>query len=203
MKRIISISVIILIMIFTFASCGESSKNEDTTIYETLNKIFTKDNSLVNIKVETITNGKKLASVYIISEEANGKRITYSIERLNSFEEINGEYIIPDSYKTTLKGEAFASNGKIVEQSGDVADLDFTKIEIPSFKFNEGYFSNVQDNAGKFTADVTNPSGFTNASISCNEMSVSVAYSETTISEILLNYISAEGSNVIIKYSFD
>ena len=200
MKRIICI-LLIAISILSFASCGGASSDKNTC--ETLNKIFTKDNSLVNIEVKTVTNEKSLASMYTVVKETNGEKITYSIEKLSTFEEVNGEYIVPESYKTTIKGEVLLSNGAVVSQSGDIADLDFTKTEIPKFKFNEGYFSNVQDNAGKFTADVTNPSGFLGAEISCSNMSVTVSYSENKISEIILNYSTDKSTQTTLKYFFE
>ena len=203
MKRIISLILIILAVVFAFASCGGAQTQNKATVYEILNKIFTKDNSFVNIQVETVTSGKSLASMYTVAKETSGEKITYSIEKLSTFEEVNGEYIVPESYKITLNGEVLVLNGNVVEQSGDIADLDFTKTEIPNFKFNEGYFSNVQDNAGKFTADVINPSGFISTSISCSDMSVSVVYNESMISEIVLSYTSVEGSSVTIKYLFN
>ena len=119
MKRVISILLIIL-AIFTFASCGGiyNPPTPSETVYETLNKIFTKDYPLVNIEVATETKGSLLSSLYTISKEANGKRITYSVEELNKFDKVNGAYIVPESYKSTYNGAVLLSNGNIAEQTG-------------------------------------------------------------------------------------
>ena len=203
MKRVISILLMIL-AIFTLASCGGPAEphTPSETVYETLNKIFTKEHPLVNIEVTTETNGTVLSSLYVISKEVKGDRIAYSVEALNTFGEIDGELVIPESYKATCKGTVLLSNGNIFEQTGDAVELDLTQVQIPRFDFKESYFSDVKNENGKLTANVTNPSALLGTSISCSDMGVSVSYSTTSISEIVLNYTESN-TKATIKYSFN
>ena len=125
------------------------------------------------------------------------------MEKYNEIEKVNGEYIIPDSIKSTLEGEAVVSGGVVVSQNGDEVDIEFEKINVPNFNFDKNYFSNASNKQGKFIADVTNPSGFVGTSISCSNMSVSVSYSDTAITEIEYSYATGKYFNTTVKYSFE
>ena len=59
---------LICILIFSLFSCN-NSQPKNASIYETLSEMYTKNNSLVNVEIEAVTNGEKLTSAYEIKKE--------------------------------------------------------------------------------------------------------------------------------------
>lgn len=197
MKRILSL-VIIICTVLTLASCGGSLKKE-SPVYRELRAMVGEEYSSLTIWITTETDGRRLQSSYTLTSDGD---VTYTVERLTTFEEQDGAYVIPESYKETLRGSAHVENGTVTQQSGDEVELDLARICMPKPNFDSKYFADVKDKDGSFQAKVTNPTGFLGRAVSYTNMTLTVLYRET-LPKMTISYTSKSGSSVIVQYQFE
>ncbi len=98
MKRIVSIICLLTLICLTATACGVNNSGGNT-VYDKLNKLM--DDSVYNYISVTVTTEideeTKLTSGYLYTKTDAGLSISYSIESLGQFEEINGVWVAPDS----------------------------------------------------------------------------------------------------------
>ena len=195
------ISGILTISLGALAACADSVTSQDD-VCDTLNSLVAQAKEEVTLTVGTTMDGETLSGTFTAVQEEDGTRVTYVYEQLSTFEKGEDGYVIPDSYKTTYEGTMLISDGKVVEQDGDAADITIEQITAAGLEFEEEYFSDVSSSGGVFRANVAAPSDFLRTEINCSGMSVEVRYSQDSIGSIKISYISSGGAQVEISYVF-
>ena len=192
---------IIISAVSVLAACTDPD-DSTTNICSTLNSLVAQPQNQVTLTVGTTLNGEELSGTFTAVQESGGMRVTYSYEQFSTFEEGEDGYIIPDSYITTYQGTMLISDGKVVEQDGDAADIAIERITAAGVAFDEDNFSDVAASEGSFQAKVKSPSEFLQADVDCLEMNVYVRYTQESIVSLSIGYKSAMGAQVSIKYTF-
>ncbi len=179
------------------AGCGGPSD-----VYSQLNDLVADTPASVQLDVTVTVDGETLTGAYSVKTEDDGYRVTYSYEKLNTFELVDGAYVVPEEYKSTLTGNMLVSGGKIVEQNGAAVDITMEQITAAGVRFDESYFTDVEANEGSFTATVSEPSEFLQTTITCTGMTVNATYTSEQIESLTIAYTSAGGAQVLIEYGF-
>lgn len=202
-KRYLAIilSGILMASFGVLAACSEPVTPQDD-VYDTLNSLFAQTKDEVTLTIDTTLDGETLNGTFTAVQEGNGTRVTYSYEQLSTFEEDEDGYIIPDSYKTTYEGTMLISDGKIVEQDGDAADIAIEQITAAGLEFEKDYFTDVTLSDGVFRANVIAPSDFLQTEIDCSGMRVEVHYTQESIDLLTISYTTSVGAQVEFSYTF-
>lgn len=200
MKKKIYLTVLCVIMAL-ISLCGCSLIQEVTDVYAELNKMAEVTYTKFTVDVASTMNGSELKSRYEVSISGNTSNISYSYEKLNTFEIVEGELIAPEEYKTVKTGTLVVKGDKIIEQNGEKIDISVDKITSPKLTFEKSYFRNVSDEKGNFSADVTNVSGFIGKEIKCSDMSTTIKYSNGKFTSVTISYTSEKGANIVIRYT--
>lgn len=198
MKRFLSMILVALMLLLSLASCktGGGNTKPAATVYDTLNELAQKDYSNVIIDLSSTLNGETLQDRYTVMQLGENTIVQYSVQRRSVFEE--GQ--IPDSFYTTHQGQLVISDGKIT--SGNAEDINFTAINVKALSFDAAYFSDVEAEAGKFSATVQNPAGFFGeSSIDVSAVTLALTYA-ARLQTLTLTYTAPNGAEVVIMYEF-
>lgn len=204
MKKKILVTIIIAILALTLTACGLIPKDGDT--YDELNEMLKADYQSVNLEVQTTMNGVTLVNSFTSNIGANNTIVTYSVQELATFDNTDGNYVVPDNMIVKKTGTAVIKNGVIVEQNGDAVEISVTSLENLTIKFKDSFFNMAQSTyeagAYVFKADVTNIKGFTgNDNFDGTNMSIMVRYNDK-LSSMVIDYTSANGATVKAIYTF-
>ena len=197
MKKTVPI-ISIFIICFSLISLFSCSRPKD--IYSRLNSMMKKNYQRYNIEVSFESEKYELNDRYSIFQTGKRKEITYHYEQLNSFSIVNGQIIVPSSYKTVKEGEVVLENSTIVSQHGDKLDIDFKDISLPGFTFKDSYFTNVSYDSKGFSASVTDIDGFLGKVSDYSSMNVTIKYSNDLLNSIILSCVTPESDKVRINY---
>ena len=202
MKKIISLLLALSILLMLLSSCSvpvpEEKPSTGPSVYEVLQILANKDYSAVKIDVVTKTNFAELSASYTLKKGS----VTYSVEQLNELSASENTSALPSDYKTTVTGSAKIENGKVVSLDGaDVTLPSYDELK-GSFRFAEENFKNVVEGEKTFSADVVSPSAFYGATVNVIDLKVSVAYSESALTEIVISYRTV-GAKVETVYTFE
>lgn len=196
MKKIFSIVILAILCLF-LCSCFKKNK----TIYDDFNMMTKVSYTDYTIDVKRLADGEALNSSYIIQTENGGSKIEYSYEILNPIEEIDGNFIIPNEYKSVKKGSVIVQDGKIVEANGEKINVDITEIDGINLRFVESYFDDISDKDNYFTAKVNNIDEFFGKHIDCSDMTVEIEYTESRFKKVKISYLVNDAS-IEMEYSF-
>lgn len=191
MKKIFIFIITLILAMFTFAGCKEEST---PTTYDTLNSLVNSVSSY-KLTVSTTTSGETLNSSYDIDYTENGYTVVYSYEVLNKIDLTNPQ----DEYKSIKNGSATIENGEVKNYTGDEINAIPSKLSV---KFEENYFSAIQNGEGNFSANVNNVNAFLGTNQNISDMAIVVDYSSNAFEKIILTY-STSSSAVIITYVFE
>ena len=115
MKRIIVFLVTAVIICVAFASCGEDDP------YSNIGDMLEADHKKVELTVTVNAMEGELTSKYTLVNNGSNKKMTYTYEKLNTFDKVNGSYVIPESYKSTYSGSVtVAANGSTTVSMPDI-----------------------------------------------------------------------------------
>ncbi len=201
MKKIIIIIAILALCSFVFVGCVTTNGNENT--YTTLNELCAFDYSIVNLSVETTYNGVTLTNTFNAIKRINETEVNYSIQKMATIDvDENGNYVIPDNTIVTESGTAKVVDGNVVEGN---ANIPIPQLESILLQFKAEYFTNVNNytegNLNVFSATVSNVKGFTdNQDFDGTNMTVVAKY-DYNLSELVLNYTTANGATVVVTYN--
>ena len=164
------------------------------------------DYQSVNMEVQTTMNGVTLVSTFSSNIGSTSTAVTYSVQELATFDNTDGNYVVPDNMIVKKTGTAIIKNGVIVEQNGDAVEILVTSLENLTIQFKDSFFNMAQSTyeagAYVFKADVTNIKGFTgNDNFDGTNMSIMVRYNEK-LSSMVIDYTSANGATVKVIYTF-
>jgi len=198
MKKVIVIALLFVLCV-SLCACVDTSNQ---TLYDDFNQMAKVAYASYTVEVEQITDGETLSSSYKVQTENGISKIEYRYEVLNSVEEVDGAFVVPDEYKSVKQGSVTVKNGEILERSGDALNVDVSKINGLGLNFAQAYFENesVQDNS--FTAKVKNVNAFLGKSVDCSNMTVAIAHNGSRFEKVTISY-TTNTSSTEIKYSFD
>lgn len=207
MKKIITSIILLLVIALSLTSChliDEHITNSDP-IHAQINALLESNQENYTIKA-SITNksAHTVNETYDVTTAENGnKTISYTVERLNKFNVNDGVVTAPNSYKTVLTGYAVVNGENLFELEGDVLDIDFTKVVIPEFTFNDSTVENSVLDGDTLVADVKSQAEFLGVEFTTEPMQVEVVFSETSILTITLTFKTAGGNDVVVVYTFN
>ena len=194
---IICLIAVIAVSVLCLSACN------DNNAAETLRKINTAmmyDYSNITLNVKTSTDNVDLSAKYTIKTTDDITEVSYEVERLNGFDE-NGN--VPSEFKSTVKGTATVSDGKIISVDGDQLDSNIVlDIVDTNMTFRLSYLQVTKASDDGISAKVVNAKGFLkNESFEGEDMTVTVTLSQSYLSKINLDY-SLNGADVKLEYVF-
>jgi len=191
-------------LLMSFVACdkgntdNEQSPENETTVYDTLNKLSKQSYNKIKLNITTLTGDIELKANYTLT----ANKVDYSIEQLNFLpSDGNLENVSPD-YKTTIQGSATIENGKVTKLDDEAVNLPEYDELKGAFDFKESYFKNIQTESGKFTADVVNVSAFIGTDKSISDMKIVVEYNDMTFQKVTITYTTSN-SSVTTVYGFE
>lgn len=205
MKRILTSILLILVIALSLTSCDLIKDKLGDPVFNQLNELIKAEHNDYTISISLKDkNSHTLNETYVATTAENGNTtITYTVERLNKFN-VNGNNVtIPNSYKKVLTGYAVINGENLFEQEGDNIGIDFLKVKIPAFNFNDKAIENAIVADGKLTADVIDQTEFFGYELTTEPMQAEVEFNEEAIGEITLTFKTAEGSDAVVVYTFN
>ena len=124
MKKLSLILALLLLIAMSLVSCGNPGSTPGTnpgggggtkppsggtaekTVYQTLNERMSKEYSTIALDTVYKKGEMELCSEYRAVKSGGQYTVSYVEESFATFEEKNGAYVIPESYKTTASGSA-------------------------------------------------------------------------------------------------
>lgn len=202
-KKLLTIYLIVVITLAVVCCASCNTDNHAETL-KVINSQMRKDYKTVDLTVSTETDGITLAAVYKFEQKDSLTEITYAIDRLNSFEVNGDEVTAPSAYINRVTGRATFDGSKITSIDGDdVEENVLLNVVDRNIMFRVSYFSNVTASKVAFSAKVTNPKGFMqNEEFDGTNMTVKVVHTETALTSLTINYETANGAKVTLKYDF-
>lgn len=206
MKKKIVLSAIILAMIvFALVGCNDVESVSD--VCAELNEMAKMEYNLVNLEIQTTQNGITLVNKFTSNKSVNNTMVTYQLEELATIEsDGNGGYVIPDEMIIKTSGTAEIKDGKIVGESGEKIEIPVENLDRLTLYFSEHYFSSqeskTEGNFIVFTANVSNPKGFTgNSNFDGKDMVIEVKYRDK-LNVVKVDYLTENGASVKVTYTF-
>ena len=167
------------------------------TIYDKLDDFADLNYQQIKLSIVTVTDDIQLSANYTLTQN----NVSYSVEQLNMLPS-NGDLTgISPEYKTTHTGYAKIVDGKVTELDGEGVTLPSYDELKGNFSFAESNFKNVTTQGNSLSADVDSPSSFCGSTVNVQNMKVTVEYTETALSKIVITYQTAN-STVTTTYAF-
>ena len=167
------------------------------TIYDKLDDFADLIYQQIKLSIVTVTGDIQLSANYTLMQS----NVSYSVEQLNMLPS-NGDLTgISPEYKTTHTGYAKIVDGKVTELDGEEVTLPSYDELKGNFSFAESNFKNVTTQGNSLSADVNSPSSFYGSTVNVQNMKVTVEYTETALSKIVITYQTAN-STVTTTYEF-
>ena len=211
MKKIIISMVLLFALLMCITACSGSKDPEPTpggsdtptppipqTVYEKLDSFVDKEYKKVKVGVVTNTDNIQLSAEYVLTQY----NVLYSIEQLNLLPPDGDITEVSPEYKTTISGSAIVDNEEIIILDGANVTLPTYDELKGDFNFNEDNLKNVIIENNTLIADVLSPSMFYGAEVNVQNMKITVEYTETAISKIIITYQTTY-SSVTTTYEFE
>ena len=206
MKKILTATILILVIALSFTSCNKVKEELDNPVFNQLNELVKAECKSYSIDVSlTNKDAHTLNERYDVVTGENGqKTVTYTVERLNEFSVNGGNITAPSSYKTELTGTAIIDGENLIKHDGDDVGIDFAEIKLPSFNFTGDALENAMVvNDDTLMADVTNQEAFLGFVLTGEPMQLEVQFSEETISTVTLTFKTSTGNDAVVVYTFN
>ena len=207
MKKIITSMILLLVLLICMTACSGLKDNKPTsgedstveqTVYEQLDALTDVHYKKVKVRVVTDTDNVQLFAEYVLTQY----NVQYSIEQLNKLPP-NGDITgISPEYKSTITGTASVDNGEMIILDGVEVTLPTYDALKGDFNFDENNLKNViiEDNVLK--AEVVSSSTFYGSEVNVENMKITVEYTQTAFSKIIITYQTAY-SSVKTTYEFE
>ena len=208
MKKIIILLITVAMLLMCMTACSGSKNPEPTpggdtpppvtqTIYEKLDRFADLNYQQIKLSIITVTGNMELSANYTLKQS----NVSYSVEQLNMLPS-NGDLTgISPEYKTTHSGYAKIVDGKVTELDGEEVPLPSYDELKGNFSFAESNFKNVTMQGNSLSADVDSPSSFYGSTVNVQNMKITVEYTATALSKIVITYQTAN-STVTTTYEF-
>ena len=197
MKKVLGLICVIVLCLLCLSACGEIDL--DKTACDVLNTLVAKETDNLSLTVKTTTAEDTLNGSYNVTKSNDTYIVTYSYEKLNGYEEVDGVMVPPTEYKSTVQGTMKVKNGVIIEQDGTSANITLETLSVSGLSFNKSFFTNISNQDGAFKADVVDIEGFIGTDVNTSNMKVEVRYSVNKISFIKITY-STNSADVELLY---
>ena len=208
MKKSIIALILSIVLLICMTACSGTQNPEPTpddsnspatpTIYDKLDDFSDLNYQQIKLTIVTVTGDIQLSANYTLTQN----NVSYSVEQLNMLPS-NGDLTgISPEYKTTHTGYAKIVDGKVTELDGEGVTLPSYDELKGNFSFAESNFKNVTTQGNYLSADVDSPSSFYGSTVNVQNMKVTVEYTETALSKIVITYQTAN-STVTTTYEFE
>ena len=207
-SAVLSVTILVGITLGSGSKDPEPTPSGDTTtsvppphatetIYDKLDDFADLNYQKIKLTIVTVTGDIQLSANYTLTQS----NVSYSVEQLNMLPS-NGDFTgISPEYKTTHTGYAKIVDGKVTELDGEVVTLPSYDELKGNFSFAESNFKNVTTQGNSLSADIDSPSSFYGSTVNVQNMKVTVEYTETALSKIVITYQTAN-STVMATYEF-
>ena len=208
MKKIKYVFILLLIgmLTFAFAACKDKNNDEEGKVgdnaYGAINDLIGKVSCPFTITSKTTADGDTFNGTYVVTESNGVVSVAYSYEELSTFETVNGELVAPPDYKRTATGSVKIKDGKVIELSGEEANLSAEAFNLSSIVLSEDKLSEVTVGDGEFSAKITSLKAVTGIDVSAESATIDIKYTEEKITSLTLSY-STSSCQTEIKYAFN
>ncbi len=192
--------MLVSIVACTNPSKESSSVNESNAI-ESINEFLKQVSYPITITSKVTKDGDDFNGTYAITMNNDTAVVVYSYEILSTFKLVNGEYVVPESYKETVSGSVKIKNGKVIEQNGATVNLSSEVFNVQGISLSESVLKNVEVNNGTFSADVTSLQSLTGIDIVASNAKLNITYTDTKITKLVISY-STDSYQSEITYNF-
>ena len=211
MKKSIIALILSFVLLMCMTACSGSKDPEPTpggdtttptpsvteTIFDKLDDFADLNYQQIKLTIVTVTGDIQLSANYTLTQS----NVSYSVEQLNMLPS-NGDLTgISPEYKTNHTGYAKIVDGKVTELDGEGVTLPSYDELKGHFSFAESNFKNVTTQGNSLSADVEIPSSFYGSTVNAQNMKVTVEYTETALSKIVITY-QTTNSTVMTTYEF-
>lgn len=198
-KKLLPVLLIVVLILATVgcASCVDSTADK----LREINMALLYSYSNVELKVVTHTDDADLHAKYVMTTTSNVTDISYEVERINEFD-VNGE--IPSEYISTVVGTAVFDGNAITSIDGEELDQNILlNVVNKNMAFRLSYFGEIKAGNGGIETRVVDPKGFLqNSDFDGEQMTVSVKLVQSYLSSIIINYVTSDGAQVSLDYTF-
>ncbi len=190
------ISVIVFAILMCALLCLAGCSN--TLSYSQLNKALGLPYSKLQLNVSVKKSGVTLNGSYAIAYNGDNATVQYTYDRLNTLSVDGTNADAPLGHVT---GTVQVNNGAV---TGDVQpDLDLSFVNYEGFRFDKGFFAEVEATKTTFKAKVTDPKGFLNNSdFACSDMSVEATVNGKALSKLTFTFTLPDSASVSVNYAF-
>lgn len=192
MKKVLGLICVIVLCLLCLSACVETDSGK--VACDQLNRLISKESKSLSLTVKTTTAEDTLTGSYNINKVDDAYTVSYSYEKLNGYEEIDGVIVPPTEYKSTIQGTMKVKDGIVIEQDGASVNIALESLSASGLSFNKDYFANISNREGVFKADVVDTQGFIGYDAEISNMQVEVTYSLTNISRIKITYSTSTAS---------
>lgn len=192
MKKVLGLICVIVLCLLCLSACVET--DSEKVACDQLNRLISKESKSLSLTVKTTTAEDTLTGSYNINKVDDAYTVSYSYEKLNGYEEIDGVIVPPTEYKSTIQGTMKVKDGIVIEQDGASVNIALESLSVSGLSFNKDYFANISNREGVFKADVIDTQGFIGYDAEISNMQVEVTYSLTNISRIKITYSTSTAS---------
>lgn len=226
MKKLISLAVL-TVMLLSMCSCsfvtdligsliggaplpgiggGETPEinEEHREAANTINKLATAEHTFMKLDIYTIKDDVQLASYYRIDTSLEEAQVEYSVQTVGTFREENGVILPPESFIVTHHGVGELMQGRLISLNGDPVNLPYVDALKGSLYIDLNTCANIQyENDAFFAFDCYDPYTLLGTDIASDSVRVNIKYSKDAIHWMSVDYITYDGVNVSIQYSFN
>ncbi len=179
-----------------FSGC----KEEDGDLYRRLEELGAAEYAAISLHAEIALDGLTLCDDYTVEKTGDGYTAEYAVERASVIEkDENGGYVPPKTVKTTVSGVLENVRGGELLPGGGTLPAGLSPSQ--PFRFEEGYFSDVVQSEGYFSADVTDPYAFFGQT-EADGMTLEIFYRENAFERLTLRYRAESGAAVVYCYTY-
>lgn len=194
--------LILISVIIALVLCLSACKDNSETLRK-LNLMMREDYSNVAVEVTTEKGGITLYGHYEFTVNGDKTDVSYSYEKLNSFQVTDGTVTVPDGFKSSVTGTAVVKDGSVTEiNGGAIEPQSLLSLDASAFTFRQSLFENVKVTNYTFEADVVNAKEFMgDDAFDGTNVTVRIGFRKN-LDKIELTY-EQNGAKVSVTYKFE
>jgi hypothetical protein len=203
MKRIIALTVTVLMALSLLCSCdfsslgGAPNEKELAEACSDINKRISEKHEEVAVTVTVNEHGISLTSKYVIKNEL----ITYTQERLNTLSPSLDLTDATADYKTVISGTATVKDGTVTHIDGEAVTVPETVQTCGEFKLDADDLKNATLENGVLDADIASLSDIFGIQADASDAHVTAEYGSDSLLRITVSY-TKDGTSVTVVYEF-
>lgn len=189
MKKIIIAFILVLSLIVALPSCnfGNQQSNPD---FDLLNDLANKEYTSYDVSIVIENLDSTITENYSVTIEGGVKTVEYKIERYSTFEILPDETVsVPSDYITTEEGTL------TTEEEGH--------YDLPKFNFSYDSLKNEVIIGNNFKATIVSLSSFIGSYMDVTDAKVTAEYTQSTLRNIVITFVTEAGQSVTVQYTFN